>query len=476
MGLVAYHYTSIPMNESTHPDEDNIADTCFIAGAENPTPIRLVKADDDGAWRRDYTESQLTWLQRQSFTAKSGQIAWLEDAGGAMVLSGWDGKDNLTSLGHLPLQLPEGDYELVDPVTDLQLIGWGLGGYQFTRYKEAERQPAHLVLPTHNNGDLVINTTVAVALTRNLINTSAQDMAPSHLEAEVLALAGAFDAACDGTVGDALLDNDCGAIHAVGRAAQDAPRLIDLTWGDATHPKVTLVGKGVTFDSGGLDIKPASGMRLMKKDMGGAATVIGLAYLVMAQKLPVRLRLLVPAAENAIAGNAFRPGDVLHTHKGLTVEIDNTDAEGRLLLCDALSVACGDKPDVIFDYATLTGSARSAVGAEIAAMFCNDDALANAVGRSAESQDDPVWRMPLHDDYNHMLESKVADVVNSAASPYAGAITAALFLQKFVTDTRWMHFDIMAFNTRKRPARPEGGEAMALRAVYAYLEEHYGAA
>ena len=222
-------------------------------------------------------------------------------------------------------------------------------------------------------------------------------------------------------------------------------------------------------------------MRLMKKDMGGAANAIGLAYLVMAQNLPVRLRLLVPAAENAIAGNAFRPGDVLHTHKGLTVEIDNTDAEGRLLLCDALSIAAAENPQIIFDYATLTGSARSAVGAEIAAMFCNDDQLAQELATSGQTADDPVWRMPLHDGYNQMLESKVADLVNAAASPYAGAITAALFLQRFIADDdgdapSWVHFDIMAFNTRNRPGRPEGGEAMGLRAVYDYLESRYGAA
>ncbi len=461
------------MNNEPDNSEDTIAGTCFITESDQATPVRLVAADSDESWRLDFSEAQLAWLSRQSFNAKPGQIAWIEETQDAVVLVGWDGKDNLASLGHLPLQLPEGDYVLDNQVTNLQLIGWGLGGYQFTRYKNAKRQPARLVLPEANDGDLIVNSTVAVALTRDLINTGAQDMAPSHLQAEVQALADTFEASCQITVGDALLDNNCGAIHAVGRAAEDPPCLIDLQWGDETHPKVTLVGKGVTFDSGGLDIKPANAMRLMKKDMGGAATVIGLAYLIMAQNLPVRLRLLVPAAENAIAGNAFRPGDVLHTHKGLTVEIDNTDAEGRLLLCDALSIACEDKPQLIFDYATLTGSARSAVGAEIAAMFCNDDDLANAVSRHGNSHDDPVWRMPLHGGYNHMLDSKVADVVNSAASPYAGAITAALFLQKFVSDTRWMHFDIMAFNTRNRAGRPEGGEAMALRAVYGFLQETF---
>ena len=464
------------MNEPTDSNNDSIANTSFVVAPDNPTRIRLISAKRNSDWEKSLSESHLAWLERQRFKAESGQVAWLEDDAGPLVVAGWNGTADLATLGALPMLLPEGDYVLEDEVTDLQLMGWGLGGYQFTRYKEAKRAPARLALPADNDGDLVVNTTVATALTRDLINTAAQDMAPSHLEAEVRALAETFDALCNAIEGDALLDVNCGAIHAVGRAAADAPRLIDLTWGDETHPKVTLVGKGVTFDSGGLDIKPASGMRQMKKDMGGAATVIGLAYLIMAQNLPLRLRLLVPAAENAISGNAFRPGDVLHTHKGLTVEIDNTDAEGRLLLCDALSMASDDEPEVIFDYATLTGSARSAVGAEIAAMFCNDDDLAAAVGGSGERTDDPVWRMPLHEGYNHMLESKVADVVNSAASPFAGAVTAALFVQKFVGPAKWVHFDIMAFNTRARPAHPEGGEAMALRAVFAYLEDTYGTA
>jgi len=462
------------MNEPTESSDDNIANTSFVVAPENPTRLRLISAERDDDWEKSLAENELVWLERQQFKAARGEVAWLEDDDGPLVVAGWNGTADLATLGALPMLLPEGDYVLEGEVTDLQLIGWGLGAYQFTRYKEAKRSPARLALPANNDGDLVVNTTVAIALTRDLVNTPAQDMAPSHLEAEVSALAETFGADCNVIAGDALLDLNCGAIHAVGRAAADAPRLIDLTWGDETHPKVTLVGKGVTFDSGGLDIKPASGMRQMKKDMGGAATVIGLAFLIMAQKLPLRLRLLVPAAENAISGNAFRPGDVLHTHKGLTVEIDNTDAEGRLLLCDALSVASDDDPEVIFDYATLTGSARSAVGAEIAAMFCNDDDLAGAVGDAGEQTDDPVWRMPLHEAYNHMLDSKVADVVNSAASPYAGAITAALFLQKFVGPAKWAHFDIMAFNTRARPARPEGGEAMAMRAVFAYLEETYG--
>jgi len=448
----------------------------LIAASDHATTLELMEPAALAALREGLDPSQRASLERQGFSAKPGEFAWLEGDGDVRVLCGWDGKDNLGALGALPMKLPEGDYALTGAASDLQLLGWGLGSYQFLRYRKAKREPARLVLPTGADADAVLNAVRAVALTRDLINTPAQDMAPSHLEAEILALGKMFGANVDVTVGDALLDLECGAIHAVGRAADDAPRLIDLQWGDAAHPKVTLVGKGVTFDNGGLDIKPSSAMRLMKKDMGGAATAIGLAYLVMAQALPVRLRLLIPAAENAISGNAFRPGDVLHTHKGLTVEIDNTDAEGRLLLCDALSIACEEKPDAIFDYATLTGSARSAVGAEIAAMWCNDDALAASVAEGGVQRDDPVWRMPLHDAYNHMLDSKVADLVNCAPSPYAGAIVAALYLQRFVdADIPWMHFDIMAYNVRNRPGRPEGGEAMALRAVFDHLVRTYGA-
>jgi len=444
-----------------------------IDGSEPVTPIILVETANFSSWLALRSNDEQAWLNRQAFTAQPGQWAWLGNDQATSIIAGWNGQKDIATLGGLALRLPPGLYQLTETVSDLQLIGWGLGAYQFNRYKTAKRSAARLVMPPANNTSSILNHVEAISLTRDLINTSAQDMAPSHLQAEIQALADLFGADCDVTEGDALLDNNCGAIHAVGRAATDGPRLIDLQWGHADHPKVTLVGKGVTFDSGGLNLKPASGMRTMKKDMGGAATAIGLAYLIMAEALPIRLRLLVPAAENAIAGNAFRPGDVVHTHKGLTVEIDNTDAEGRLLLCDALSIACEDEPELIFDYATLTGSARSAVGAEVAAMFSNDTALANAIHTCGQIQDDPVWHMPLHQEYSYMLESKVADLVNSAASPYAGAVTAALFLQKFIGTQKWMHFDIMAFNVRARPGRPEGGEALALRAVYAYLKDTY---
>ncbi|MEM9622347.1 MAG: leucyl aminopeptidase family protein [Pseudomonadota bacterium] len=460
-----------------------LSQLCFVAASDNATPIQLIESSTFSTWRATLTTAQQAWLARQDFHGRSGQWAWLEssDTGDSatddQVIVGWDGQDNLATLGSLAHSLPEGEYCLAQPVSDQQLLGWSLGAYRFNRYKSPNRQPARLVIPEANQADKIVNTTTAVALSRDLINTGAGDMTPGHLAAEAEALAEQFDASIRVAHGDELLDIDCGAIHAVGRAATAPPCLIDLTWGDPDAPQVVLIGKGITFDSGGLNLKPTGGIRWMKKDMGGAATALGLAYLIMAQALPIHLRLLIPAAENAIAGNAFRPGDILSTHKGLTVEIDNTDAEGRLVLCDALSIACADKPELIFDFATLTGSARSAVGTESAAMFCNDDELAHTLGEAGAITGDNLWRMPLHPGYNHMLDSKVADLVNSAASPYAGAITAALFLQRFVdadSPTRWTHFDIMAFNNRSRPGHPEGGEAMGLRAVYHYLEEQFG--
>jgi len=390
------------------------------------------------------------------------------------VVVGWDGEDDFAVLGGLPFQLPEGVYELASPATPLQLLGWGLGAYCFDRFKMPERPPAELLLPTDAPADALGNQVNAIRLVRDLINLPAEELKPSRLAEEAVQVADSHEAEVSVVVGDELLDAGFNTIHAVGRAADDPPRLIDIRWGDPEHPKVSLIGKGVCFDSGGLDIKPASGMRTMKKDMGGAANVLGLAQLIMASHLPVRLRVLIPAVENAISGNAYRPGDVIQTYQGLTVEVDNTDAEGRLVMCDALALAAEEKPELMLDYSTLTGSARSAVGAELACMFANDDALAAGLTAGSGKAADPIWRMPLHAPYNYMLESKVADTVNSASLPYGGAITAALFLEKFVADIPWAHFDIMAFNIRSRPGRPEGGEAMGVRAAFEYLSERFG--
>ncbi|MGI9326657.1 MAG: leucyl aminopeptidase family protein [Pseudomonadales bacterium] len=447
------------------------------AGADTSVSrLTLVAENDFPAWHGSLSTAQQQWVSASGFIGKPKQTLRLlptDDAPPEHV-AGWDGKNNLSTLGALPMSLPQGVYRPSQPQADIALLGWALGAYQFDRYKKASRAPATLWVEDAEQLQRVQQEADAVALTRDLINTPAGDMLPSHLAAAAMALAAEFSAECEVTVGEDLLRKGYRTIHAVGRAATDAPRLIDLRWGTADHPKVTLVGKGVCFDSGGLDIKPSSGMRTMKKDMGGAAQVLGLARLIMSRKLPLRLRVLVPAVENAIAGNAYRPGDIIQTYQGLSVEIDNTDAEGRLVLCDALTLAIEERPQLLFDYATLTGSARSAVGAEIAAMFCNDDELAAELYAAGVSQDDALWRMPLHTEYAAMLDSKVADTLNSAPSPYAGAVTAALFLQKFIGECTWVHFDLMAFNIRSRPGRPEGGEAMGLRSVFSYLNQNFG--
>ncbi|MEM7217833.1 MAG: leucyl aminopeptidase family protein [Pseudomonadota bacterium] len=445
----------------------------------NGDTIDLHIVTDLDSWLGGQPPAVRDWVAGQSYSADRGAFLSVPAFGDAprMALVG-GGDSSLATLGGGPTQLPEGSYRPL-PQTgklgELDALGWALGAYQYTRYKAAKRAPAELVIEDEALRRRVTHLAEGTNLTRDLINAPANDMLPSHLEAASRALAEAFDAGIEVTTGAELLAAGYETIHAVGRASADAPRLIDLTWGDTEHPQVTLVGKGVCFDSGGLNIKPAGGMRTMKKDMGGAAQVLGLAQIIMAEALPVRLRVLVSAAENAISANAYRPGDIIRTYKGLTVEIDNTDAEGRLVMCDALALACEDKPDLLVDYATLTGSARSAVGAEIAAMFANDDALAESVYGAGVSLDDAVWRMPLHAPYKGMLKSTHADLVNSAASPYAGAITAALFLQHFVDDdVPWLHFDLMAWNLRTRPGRPEGGEAMGVRAVFDHLERRYG--
>ncbi len=449
----------------------------LITQSNKPTtPLELLRADDLEGWLERQSPSTRAWIERTAFKARPGQIAWTADEQGQPlgVVVGWDGLDNLATLGALPFKLPEGTYELTSQVTELQLLGWGLGAYHFDRYKNAEREPAELLIPADHDAASLGNQVAAVTLVRDLVNTPADDMDPKALALEAAQVADTHDADCRVIVGDDLLKAGYGAIHAVGRAATVAPRLIDVSWGKPDAPRVTLVGKGVCFDSGGLDIKPAAGMRLMKKDMGGAAQALGVAQLIMASGLPVRLRLLISAVENAVAGNAFRPGDILQTYKGITVEIDNTDAEGRLVMCDALALAAEEAPELIIDFSTLTGSARSALGPEVGAMFSNSDEVAEALVAAGARCDDPIWRMPLHKSYRQMLESKVADTVNSASSPMAGAITAALFLEKFVDECPWVHFDIYSWNQRDRPGRPTGGEATASRAVFEYLKSRYG--
>ncbi len=448
----------------------------YIASAVSATPIELVRTGNWADWLNALSAADREQAERHRFQAKAGQVCWLgHGTDNVRVAAGWDGAWAIGALGGLPLTLGEGAYRLTEPLDEVHLLGWGLGCYQFTRYRDSVQPVAQLVLPEGASRDRLGNFVSAVQLVRDLINTPAGDLLPSVLAEEAAQVAEAHSAECRILVGDELLAEGFEAIHSVGRAAADAPRLIDIAWGEPGNPLIALVGKGVCFDSGGLNLKPAQGMRSMKKDMGGAAAAMGLAQLIMAEALPVRLRLLIPAVENAVAGNAYRPGDILNTYLGLRVEIDNTDAEGRVILCDALALAAEDNPELMIDFATLTGAARTAVGAELSAMFCNDDDLATALLEAGRAVDDPLWRLPLHGDYNHLLRSKVADTLNSAASPYGGAITAALFLEKFVNGTPWAHFDIMGYNVRNRPGRPEGGEAMAMRAVFRYLEQRFAA-
>jgi leucyl aminopeptidase len=457
----------------------SFADTALYFDAEpTATPLHVVRASDYAAWSAEQPAQVREWIAATGHRGDAGTLAWIPTGGPVPAALAITGNDPLYAIGDLPYRLPAGTYRaetLLTTSPDLTVLGWGLGAYRYTRYKTADRAPARLIVPAACNEALLRDQLNAICLVRDLINAPASDMLPEHLAHAAVTLANEFGARCSVTVGDELLANNFPTIHAVGRASANAPRLIDLTWGSERHPNVTLIGKGVCFDSGGLDIKPSNGMRLMKKDMGGAAHVLGIARIVMAQNLPVRLRVLIPAVENAIAGNAFRPGDIIRSRKGTTVEIDNTDAEGRLVLCDALALACEGDPGIIIDFATLTGAARTALGTDVPALFCNDESLANDLLQAGRDVADLVWRMPLHQPYRKLLDSKVADIVNSASSPYAGAITAALFLEGFVTQgVPWAHFDLMAWNLANAPGRPEGGEAMGLRAVYAALAKRFG--
>ena len=439
-----------------------------------------IGADRIEEWRANALHEASTWVGRTGFTAKPGSTCLVPGRGGRLagVLVGVDAFDDPWALAHVPDVVPDGAYHLDLTWSSRELaraaLGWALAAYRFERYKKATPAAACLFPGSAAAAESARTLARAVSRARDLINTPAADMMPKDLAGAVSELASEHGAHLRVVTGDALLDEGYPAIHAVGRASAHRPRLIDLTWGRADAPRLTLVGKGVCFDSGGLDIKSASGMRLMKKDMGGAAHVIGLADLVMSTALPVRLRLLVPAVENAIAGNAYRPGDVIATRKGLTIEVENTDAEGRIVLSDALSEGAAEAPDLMIDFATLTGAARIALGTDLPAMFSNDETVAAGIADAGRDVRDEVWRMPLHAPYRELIESKVADIMNGTSQPYGGAITAALFLQAFVPDAiPWAHFDIMAWTTRARPGRPVGGEAMALRAVFEYLERRY---
>ncbi len=376
-------------------------------------------------------------------------------------------------------KLPAGDYaiavDLEDDAATLACLGWLMGGYRFDRYKSQIPAEARLIAPQNADYQAAMRAAGAIGLVRDLVNTPAEDMTPEALENEARSLAEAHDGEINVIVGEQLLKENFPMIHAVGRAAAVAPRLIDLTWGPADAPKLTLVGKGVTFDSGGLNMKGAAGMALMKKDMGGAAHALALGQMIMEAGLKVRLRVLVAAVENAVSGNAFRPGDILQSRKGLTVEIGNTDAEGRLILADALTLGGEEEPDLMVSLATLTGAARVALGPELAPFYSDDEGLAEALSGAAVKCADPVWRMPLWRNYDAMLASQIADINHISGGAFAGSITAALFLRRFTPDNvAWMHFDLYAWRPKAAPGRPVGGEAQAIRALFDVLADRYG--
>jgi leucyl aminopeptidase len=428
---------------------------------------------------KQYPKIIKNWIKQSGFKAQNGEFCLIPNKKGeiAQVLFGV-GKDikYRWALATLAEKLPQGNYKLQADWTNEQqqqaAIGWGLACYQFERYKTAERIAPCLLLEKKSRR---IKAFVdAFKLVRDLVNTPAADMMPQDLATTAKKLSKTYNAKFKQIKGDNLLRKNYPCIHAVGRASKHEPRLISFKWGNKAHPKVSLIGKGICFDTGGLDLKPAQFMRLMKKDMGGAAHVLGLAQLIMALELPICMQVLLSAAENVISGDAFRPGDVLQTRAGKTVEIDNTDAEGRLVLCDALTKAGEGNPDLIIDFATLTGAARVAVGTEIPVFFTNNDALGAEINKASAQTDELVWQLPMHKPYRSYLDSDIADLLNSSPQGYGGAITAALYLNEFVDEnTQWAHFDIMAWNNRHRPGRPKGGEAMGLLTVFQLLENRY---
>jgi leucyl aminopeptidase len=444
------------------------------------TPIHIVDKDGFDGWLAAQPDAARTAVRAQKFVGAANDVAFLpgEKAGEWSVVAGVAdaAKLGVWNLARAADSLPEGSYRLVDADAGDAMLGWMLGQYRYDEYLSEPKPNGTRVLLIKEPGRIAgaARQAAATALVRDLVNRPAGDLGPNGLEAEARRIAKRHKADVTVTSGDAL-ETGYPLIHAVGRAAMrdHAPRLIELEWGDPRHPRVAIVGKGITFDSGGLNAKNAAGMRIMKKDMGGAAHSLALAELIMSAHLPVRLHMLVAAAENAIAGNALRPGDVVKSRKGITVEIDNTDAEGRLVLADALAKAVEDKAGLIIDFATLTGAARTALGPDLPAMFSNDDEVAEALQAAAKSSNDPLWRMPLWAPYADMLDSDIADTANSGGA-FAGAVTAALFMQKFVPDdVPWVHLDTYAWRPSAKPGRPKGGEALGLRAVFRYLTETY---
>ncbi len=451
----------------------------FATADTESIALHVVEADALDAWLRDQPAAVSTWVKSAEFTASLGATLLIPDGNGgiALALAGY-GTEAVRSRGRFHLAaaasaLPEGSYRLEGLAPDRieeEALGWLLTGYAFDRYKDQKPAKARLLAPDGVDAARLEVIAAGEALTRDLINTPASDMGPDDLEAACRKLAEAHGAEISVTTGDALIAQNFPMIHTVGRAASRAPRLMDMSWGDA-GPALTLVGKGVCFDTGGLNLKPGASMGLMKKDMGGAATVLGLAHMIMGLNLPLRLRVLIPAVENSVSADAYRPGDILTARNGLTVEINNTDAEGRLVLADALSLGAESAPDLMISMATLTGAARVAVGPDLAPYYTDDGTMASALEAAAARVADPVWRLPFHAPYETMIEPGIADLDNAPKGGFAGSITAALFLRRFAGDTPYTHFDIYGWTPSAAPARPKGGVGMGARAVLEALPE-----
>ena len=451
------------------------------AGVGDAVPIWFVHSVNFPEVTKGLGPHEQAFLRAAGFEPKAGRHLLVPAADGRLagVLFGIEAPDAAVRdpfrPGQLVTLLPPGTYRFGNAPHDTRLaaLAFTLGAYQFTRYRKSDERKARLVVPDGVDGDDVSRIAEGVTLARDLINTPANDLGPAELEDAARKLAQQHGAAIAVTSGETL-EKNFPLIHAVGMGSPRAPRLIDLTWGKDGDPKVTLVGKGVCFDTGGLDIKPDASMLNMKKDMGGAATALALAHMIMARGLKVRLRVLIPAVENSVSGKSFRPRDIFKSRKGITVEIGNTDAEGRLVLADALALADEEKPAIMVDFATLTGAARVAMGPDVPPFFTDDDILAGELMDAGQAENDPVWRLPLWRPYESMLDSKVADTNNVSTGGQGGAITAALFLRKFVSAKSWLHLDIFAWNTSAKPGRPEGAECQSARALYALLARRYG--
>ena len=459
--------------------EDDSFGIVGLRGSASATPIHVVDRAGFDATVAALPAAERQWLRSQGFAGAPDTLALMPDESGRLkaVWAGVRDRAGVYALSALPQALPEGRYRLADDTlaTETAVLSWALGSYAFARYRSPRRAVAQLACASDAATKRGLTMARAIAQVRDLVNTPAEDLGPEELAQAARALARTHGARFSQVVGDDLLKRGFPAIHAVGRASSRKPRLIELNWGRPRDPKLVLVGKGVCFDSGGLDIKGADGMRLMKKDMGGAANALGLAELIMALGLRVRLQVLIPAVDNAIAGNAYRPGDVFRTRSGLHIEIGNTDAEGRVILCDALAYGAESRPALMVDMATLTGAARVALGPQLPALFCRDTVLARQLVDRGLALQDPMWHMPLWDDYHALIESPIADIVNTGRNAFAGAVTAALFLQDFVPhEVPWLHLVLFAWNDTPRPGRPVGGEAQTVRTLLAYLEERFG--